>query len=53
MPSPSAYYEKLRISRPKLVVNEEGTLMVKLSEEPYQPLPKPTEKEIGQSKDSA
>lgn len=48
---PSAYYEKLRINRPKLVVNEEGTLMVKLSEEPYQPPPEPTEKEIGQSKD--
>ncbi len=39
------------ISRPKLVVNEEGTLMVKFSEEPYQPPPEPTEKEIGQSKD--
>jgi hypothetical protein len=48
---PSAYYEKLRISRPELVVNEEGSLMVKLSEEPYQPPPEPTEKEIGQTKD--
>ena len=48
---PSAYYEKLRISLPELVVNEEGTLMVKLSEEPYQPPPEPTEKEIGQTKD--
>jgi hypothetical protein len=34
------------------VVNEEGALMVKLSEEPYQPPPEPTEKEIGQTKDS-
>jgi hypothetical protein len=48
---PSAYYEKLRISRPELVVNEEGTLMVKLSEEPFQPPPEPTEKDIGQTKD--
>jgi hypothetical protein len=48
---PSAYYEKLRINRPELVVNEEGTLMVKFSEEPYQPPPEPTEKEIGQTKD--
>jgi hypothetical protein len=48
---PPAYYEKLRINRPDLVVNEEGTLMVKLSEEPYQPPPEPTEKEIGQTKD--
>src|ERR1700735_1336031 len=48
---PAAYYEKLQINRPELVVNEEGTLMVKLSEKPYQPPPEPTEKEIGQTKD--
>jgi hypothetical protein len=48
---PPTYYEKLRINRPELVVNEEGTLMVKLSEKPYQPPPEPTEKEIGQTKD--
>jgi hypothetical protein len=48
---PPAYYERLRISRPELAVNEEGTLMVKFSEEPYQPPPEPTEKEIEQTKD--
>jgi hypothetical protein len=48
---PPAYYERLRINRPELAVNEEGTLMVKFSEEPYQPPPEPTEKEIGQTKD--
>lgn len=48
---PPAYYDRLRINRPELAVNEEGTLMVKFSEEPYQPPPEPTEKEIGQTKD--
>jgi len=48
---PTAYYERLRINRPELAVNEEGALMVKFSEEPYQPPPEPTEKEIGQTKD--
>jgi len=48
---PPAYYERLRINRPELAVNEGGTLMVKFSEEPYQPPPEPTEKEIGQTKD--
>jgi hypothetical protein len=48
---PPAYYEKLRINRPELAVNEDGTLMVKFSEEAYQPPPEPTKKEIGQTKD--
>jgi hypothetical protein len=48
---PPAYYERLRIQRPELAVNEEGILMVKFSEEPYQPPPEPTGKEIGQTKD--
>jgi hypothetical protein len=48
---PAAYYEKLRINRPELAVNEEGTLMVKFSEDPYQPPPEPTEREIDQTKD--
>jgi hypothetical protein len=48
---PSAYYEKLGINRPQLAVNDEGTLVVRFSEEPYQPPPEPTEKEIGQTKD--
>jgi hypothetical protein len=48
---PSAYYDRLRIHRPELAVNEEGTLMVKFSEEPYRPPPVPTKKEIGQTKD--
>jgi hypothetical protein len=48
---PTAYYEKLGINRPLLALNEEGTLMVKFSEEPYQPPPEPTKKDIGQTKD--
>jgi hypothetical protein len=48
---PPAYYEKIRINRPELAVNEDGTLMVKFSEEAYQPPPEPTKKEIGQTKD--
>ncbi len=48
---PPAYYDRLRINRPELAVNEEGTLMVKFSEEPYHPSPEPTEKEIGKTKD--
>jgi hypothetical protein len=48
---PAAYYERLRINHPELAVNEEGVLMVKFSEVPYQPPPEPTEKEIGQTKD--
>jgi hypothetical protein len=47
---PAAYYERLRINHPELTVNEEGALMVKFSEVPYQPPPEPTEKEIGQTK---
>jgi hypothetical protein len=34
---PPAYYDRLRISRPELAVNEEGNLMVKFSEDAYQP----------------
>jgi hypothetical protein len=48
---PPAYYERLQIHRPELAVSEEGTLMVRFSEEPYQPPPEPTGKEIGQTKD--
>src|SRR3984885_3600256 len=48
---PAAYYDRLQINRPELAVNEEGILMVKFSENPYQPPPEPTEKEIGQTKD--
>jgi hypothetical protein len=47
---PAAYYERLRINHPELAVNEEGALMVKFSEVPYQPPPEPTEKEIDQTK---
>jgi hypothetical protein len=46
---PPAYYDRLRISRPELAVNEEGNLMVKFSEDAYQPPPEPTEKEIGKT----
>jgi hypothetical protein len=43
---PPAYYDRLRINRPALAVNEEGNMMVKFSEEPYRPPQKPSEKEI-------
>jgi hypothetical protein len=47
---PTAYYDRIRINRPELMVNEEGNMMVRYSEKPYQPPPAPTEREIEKSR---
>jgi hypothetical protein len=48
---PAAYYDRLQINRPELVVNEEGNLMVKYSEKPYEAPPAPTAAEIEKTHD--
>jgi hypothetical protein len=48
---PPAYYDRIMINRPELAIDEEGNMTVKYSEQPYQPPPEPTEKQIEKTRD--